>query len=235
MALGVRQVALQGAARRNVDGVVLVATDHDESAVAAPYAVLVAHVLGHAEGVVVLYVVDDDDYGLYTELNLNALQRSVHAVYGGLGKHVVGVGDVLRRVLQIGNRDVVSIPIGHRLGGVDCLRGGWRGLCSRGVANGYGRSATHHGRQRADDEYPPPQAPALGPFRVRAFIVLRQLVALADIFAGQRLVALGVLLLQVGCCQVPSIALGTLYRVGVVQGSDGLIVLAGQPVQMLGI
>ena len=194
VALGIGQVALQRASRRHVDAVVLIAHYHHQSFVAIADAVLVADILCHAEGVVVLNVVDNNDDRLDAQFFFKLLERDVHAVYCSLSQHTVGIGNILCSVLQIGDGNVLRIPI-------DCLRRGsiaiHQGTGSRSAfVSRHVSSAAYHCQKNADDESPSPDFAPTEPFWVGQLVVVEQLAALTHVFTFQHIVLLRVLTTQ---------------------------------------
>ena len=113
--LVVGEVSFERQSRRDVDAAVAIAHDDHQSAVAAPHAVAVAHVLRHAERVIVLNVIDHGNGTLYVQLLVEAAQRLVHDRYRRVRQDAVGVGHVLRLVVEMGHGNRLGIP--HLVGG----------------------------------------------------------------------------------------------------------------------
>ena len=86
--------------------------DQSGSGVLVAYAVFVAYILRHAEGIAVLHMPDNDEHGLHVELAVEFAEVVVGAVPVFLCKDVVGVADKLRGVGQKNHLDVVGAPDG---------------------------------------------------------------------------------------------------------------------------
>ena len=91
---------------------ILIAHDDDQSAVVSAYAIAVANVLSQPERVVAGDVVDHDDGGLDAQLVVELEHGFVDAADGARREHAIRIGNVLRAVGEVGQRDVIGTPVG---------------------------------------------------------------------------------------------------------------------------
>ena len=115
MTFRVGQMGFEASSGRNVDGMVFVAHDNHQSEVVATHAKAISYILRHSERVVVFDVIHHNHRRFDAKLVVELQHSLVDATDGRFSKHVVGIRDVLRAVGEVGQFDVVGVPIGDLL------------------------------------------------------------------------------------------------------------------------
>ena len=214
---------------------VLITHNDNQSSVLISYTIFITHVLGHTVGVIVLDMVHYDEDRLDAQFVLQTLQGDIHAVYRLLLQNVVGVRHILRRVFQIGNGDIVRIPV--CLGSLaDSLTG-----CRSGVrtlfGNGSQMAQTAHKQEHNAhvEEYAPALTPC-GPNWIGLLVGGKQQASLLLVLLSQYIVLVRILLLQRRRQHaLHEVSLRILHVIGILQSTNGIVVLACELGELLEI
>ncbi len=113
IAVHIRQLSLQSATWSNEVLMVFHGDDDNQSssALLVTDAILVAHILCHPEGILVVHLAHDDEHILHATLQLQFLQVEIGRILQRLIYISIRIGNILRRIPEERNRYILCTPL----------------------------------------------------------------------------------------------------------------------------